>query len=315
MRIQKKRIRRLEINLIGVNENTSVRAAFPIDEMLPSALTRAGFTSTAVVGEQILPSIVGPITRYNAEGRCIIHRDQPKETCYRQHQWTHSEWHGPHQVEVTKMVDIPYQRYPRTQLPPPSIELTITELSNGKKAVVAPAAIYDASNPDPLLLNINLLLELFLGCDVLNESLIPVGVVPTISLNWEILPSGKMPWSKLQPLLAPVLDGQKKGKIPVVEYRLETISKYGPEFTAVGHGGFSGYVIFGFPELRLFVLECARYANATYVLGGNWEELAQLTKAEILDQNLHEARLIHVECWADRIQKLLGRAGGTAKAA
>ncbi len=93
----------------------------------------------------------------------------------------------------------------------------------------------------------------------------------------------------------------------MVENRLETINNYGPTFVAIGDGGFHGYVIFGFPEHGLFLLESSFEGNATYVFGERWEALSQLTKKEILAGNLQTARVIHrAVSWHGEIRQMLG---------
>jgi hypothetical protein len=87
--------------------------------------------------------------------------------------------------------------------------------------------------------------------------------------------------------------------------RLKTINQHNPSFHAVGTAGFTGYFVFGFPNKNLFVLESIYSGNATYILGKNWEKISQLTKAEILNQELHQRRLIHRVGWHISVQKLL----------
>ena len=45
--------------------------------------------------------------------------------------------------------------------------------------------------------------------------------------------------------------------------------------------------------------------NATYLFGRDWEMLSKLSKAEILDGKLQEARLIHNDNWKHHINELL----------
>ena len=304
MRIQKKRIRSLECNLIGITSETEVRLVAPLAQLTRDRITKVGFSANPQLGEKVLPAILGPRSRFNAEGAFIKHRDQPRETCYRQREWRYQQWHGQDTVDVTEIVDVPYQRYPRTLIPPPSIELSIVYLPSGELAVTTIGTItVNFENPAKLLHRINLMLELFGFCDVIGKGLLPI-VAPVILLNWNVLPPGEMPWSTLEPHLKRVLSIQKKGKRPVVEHRLKEINRYEPTFVAVGHGGFTGYVIFGFPSANMYVLECARYGNATYVLEGDWKELSRLTKAEILNEERHKARVIHQSRWEDRIRTL-----------
>lgn len=313
MRIQKKRVQNLESNLIGVPTGLEAMLAVPLPEVPSDRVTKVGFAAVPQVGEKVLPAIVGPVSRFNAEGSFIKHRDQPMETCYWQREHKYKECHGPERVEATKYIDVPYKRYPRSPIPPPSIELSIVTLPDGRQAIATASAFtVDYENPAKLRHVINLMLELFGFCDVIDKDLLPVGVVPVVSLNWRVLPPGEMPWGQLELHLKPVLDIQKKGKRLVMEHRLKEINRYSPTFVAVGHGGFAGYVIFGFRKIGLYVLECARYGNATYVLEEDWKELSRLTKAEILNQQRHKARLVHIPSWETRVGALLQDSNGAA---
>lgn len=64
-------------------------------------------------------------------------------------------------------------------------------------------------------------------------------------------------------------------------------------------------MIFGFPSKSLFILESTQVNNATYVLDRNWEDLSAMTKAELLNNNLHKKRLIHRENWFAEVNRVL----------
>jgi hypothetical protein len=309
MRITKKRIRNLELNLPGIREGVELLLIVPLGEVNTQQLERVGFSSLPRVGERVLPSVLGSVSRFNAEGKILRHRDQPMETCYRQSEWRYKQWHGRDKVEVTEYVDVPYKRYPRTLVAPPATEISIVQLPNDEHAIATVGVRrLDLENPDGLRHDINLMLELFSFCEVVSKDLVPTGIAPVISLNWQVLPQGEMPWAVLEPHLKRVLDIKKKGGRSVVAHRLEEINLYKPTFVAVGHGGFTGYVVFGFPNLGIYVLECAIYGNATYVFEGDWKELSKLTKAEILNHRRHKARFIHQSMWEDRIRSLFKEA-------
>jgi len=95
------------------------------------------------VGESILPpSSFGSVGRFNANGKYIRHRDRPMETAYTTVEWHWKEWHGPYREERSKSVDRPYKRYPRTFVPPPSIEITILNTTKGESIIVSPSIEY-----------------------------------------------------------------------------------------------------------------------------------------------------------------------------
>lgn len=302
--IQKKRIRKLPNYFRGVEVGQQVTLGLPITDENLRALQAIGFCNL-LKGETVLPRVVGPITRFNADGKEKIRRDLDKETLYRAQEWKRQEWRGKNDMEeVTDWVDIPYKRYPREHLPAPSVELTCVANANGQRLVVAPAIRY-AENSDLLLHTVNLFLELFREAHVLGEDMRPVSLPTVKRLGWHILPPGERPWEQLKTELASVIARTRESQRRFLELRLETLAKYGPEFAAVGTAGFEGYVIFGFPEKDLYVLECGYYGNATYVLKENWQALAQLTKAELTHGGLHERRIVHLTNWPEEIRKLL----------
>ena len=304
MLIVKKRIRSLNSNLPTSLKGKKVAVALKGIEDHKDALAKAGFTDKLGLGETVLPASVGKVSEYNAEGRYEPQKDKPKETVYRQVLWTHMEWRGPYQEEVTSIVDRPYKRYPRKFFPPPGVELTVAESKSGDKVVTTDPIQWNAANEESLLHVVNLFLELFGECSVLTGDLADLAAINIQRLNWKILPEGEYPWDKLNQKLQPII--QRRSAQPgVVTARLATINKYQPDFVAVGQGGFEGYVVFGFPQKDLYVLESANENNATYVFDKNWKALSQLSKADILDGKLQKDRLIHRKYWAHQVRKLL----------
>lgn len=314
--IQQKRIRNLSLHLHGVPEGTTVVCAIHVSDRVLNRITQIGFTREFADGESVLPAIVGPITRFNAEGRWVRHRDKPKETAYRTIEWHWTEFYGDQRIERSDFKDVPYQRYPRTFLDPPSIELTLLRDSQNLQLVCASAISHSATNDAQLLHTINLFLELFEECELLNHELTAVTPPPTRRLNWHVLPPGKIPWSRLRDALAPIIERARPGSRAFIEHRFRVLHEYQPGFQAVGHAGFMGYVIFGFEHLHLYICESAQYGNATYVFAEGWEGLSQLSKAVILSGHLERARIIHLSTWEGEIRRLLRPpASGTPPAA
>lgn len=307
MIIRKNRVRSARSNIRGVAHGQQICMSLSDIDRFKVRLEEVGFSNRLDVGEQVLPSPLGNVSHFNAEGGYKVHRDQPKETAYRQAEWHWQEFRGRYdRVERSKIVEIPYERYPRTFIEPPAVELTIAEAS-GEKVVVAPPLPFTSDAEPQLVHTINLFLELFGECEVLRGDLSPIRPAKVIRLNWEVLPQGKLPWEKLKGELRPIVNRQPEGNRAVIDKRHETIASHNPEFVAVGRGGFDGYVIFGFPSRALYVLESTQINNATYVLDKDWEELSTMTKAELLNENLHRDRIIHRENWFDAIHRLLGK--------
>lgn len=305
MVINKKRIRSLAANLPGLKDGHEIVVSVRVENLDLVRLQQVGFSLPLEVGQSLLPSVLGPVSRYNAEGKHSIHRDQPKETCFRQVEWRWTEHHGQDEVERSDFRDVPYERYPRTFVPPPSIPLEIRVDADDRLRLVAPAVTVNAEQPDELLHAVNLLLEVFRHCEVTGPDLVPLIRTPLRVLNWRILPAGMRSWEELEPLLAEAVGKQGPVREAVSFHRLRHINGFGPSFCALGHGGFAGYVVLGFPERNIYVCECTRFGNATYVFESDWERLTQMTKGQILDGSLHKDRLVHVRDWEGKVAALL----------
>lgn len=305
MLIKQRRIVNLPLHLDFVQSGTSVALGLSGIDRFHDKFTTMGFGDLAP-GETVLPArSSGPVSRYNAEGKNNIHRDRPMETAYRTIRWHWIECHGIDRVEQSDWKAVPYQRYPRTFVLPPSIEIQIATSSSGEPVLVSQTYKYVPENEDVIQHIINLFLELFGECEVFSGDLSPIMRSPTRRLNWHILPPGKYPWDVLHERLNPAIEQAPKGNRSLVSERFEIISAHQPAFTAIGMGGFRGYVVFGFPSKNLYLLECAFVDNATYVFGESWEDLSKLTKAEILDGKLVKERMVHREKWRERITRLL----------
>lgn len=268
-----------------------------------------GFGVPLTSGQRLLPSArKGPACRRNAEGYNIIHRDQPKETTYRQIEWRWTQFNGRHgSEEMTKLVDVPYQRYPRTRVPAYSIELEIKMRDDGQLFIVGGPFV---NEPDKLVVatnTANLLRETVGGFEVLGKDLTSWVSAPVRRLNWQLLPPGRNPWESAQPALEEMVRRAPGGNQNVLRARLSSVGEKKPDFVAIGNGGFEGYTVFGFVRKGLCVLESPHVNNATYVLPmESWESVSQMSKADILDAGAHNARLVHTRAWFEALDEVLG---------
>lgn len=184
MIIRKKRIRSIGNNIRGVRRGDQVAVVLQDLARFNDRLVETGFSTNLNIGETILPAPTGPVSRFNAEGDYEVHKDQPMETAYRQAEWKWQEFRGRYDtVERSKIVEIPYKRYPRTFISPPSVELSIKELKNGSKILASPGIEFVEDNDEDLIHIINLYLELFGECELLGQDLSPVVTTKLIRLN------------------------------------------------------------------------------------------------------------------------------------
>lgn len=239
MKIKKRRIRNIwaYLNLFKKGEDFFVGLR---DLRSPKKqLKKIGFSKDLQDGEQILPSALGPVSTYNACGKNIVRRDLPMETAYRQVEWHWKDWGG---YDHSKIVDVPYARYPREFVTPPSEEIQIV-VNNNEIILLSKILQNTESKEEEIIHIVNLFLELFGECELLKKNLIPPVRPQIIRLNWKVLPPGEYPWERVKKHVKNVIHQQSKGNQPVIRHRIETITNYNPDFVAIGKGGFNGYLI------------------------------------------------------------------------
>jgi hypothetical protein len=278
------------------------------DADVQAKLAVSGFSVPLRKGERLLPpTSKGPASRRNANGYEIIHRNRPMEVAYRQISWTWTEFHGrDNRVERTEVKEVPYRRYPRTKVAPYSIELQICAGADGTYIVVAGPFLVSDSLDAAATNTANMLIEQIGAYEVLDDGFTATASAPIRRLNWHLLPPGQNPWQSARAAVDRVVEQVGERTRRVINARFEAVGGYNPQFVAIGLGGFEGYVVFGFPRVGFCVLESRQVNNATYVLReSDWEAVSQLSKAEILSESAHRARLVHRNGWFDELASLL----------
>jgi len=304
MLLKKTRIRSLKF-LKGVFTDKIILAV-DLNSVNDSKLQKIGFGKNPSIGDTILPAKIGRISRINAEGYNIVHKNQKMETCYRTVEWTWKQWAGRgYTKEVTEFREVPYKRYPRTFVPPEALEITVSTTKSGQKLLVSPEILL-RQNEEKIKHSINLFLELFGHCNILKPDLSNISIPKIVRLNWDVLPPGEYPWDVRFNQVKPFINKAKRGNQSIISKRLEIINDYKPDFAAIGKNGFNGYIVFGFKQKSLYVFESVRTNNATYIFDSNWKSITQLTKKEILTQSLQKYRLIHrLKTWGNEISNVL----------
>lgn len=299
--IGKKSIRKCSKYLEHLTESDTAYVGLPLTEDITGRLREIGFENL-IAGESLIPSPkLGRISKFNAVGKEVPQRDLPKETFF-QHQYREwKDWHGNTHSGFSY---VQRKRYPRKQIAPPSVELTIIQSEDKKFVIAGQAFTKGQASEEDITHRINLILEIFKIAEIIKGNLAQYQIPQIRRLSWDVLPTGNMPWEQFQRHLTPLLERTSKNKKMVIAERLETVSKYQPDFHAVGTNGYRGYVIFGFSELNLYIFETAEYGNATYVFEGEWETLSQMTKAEIISENLYKERFVHLRGWESKIASL-----------
>ncbi len=301
MLINQKRVQGLS-KLTAFKKGSKIRVGvrgFSIDDAM-----KMGFGEDLSAGHVILPANNGSASKFNSIGNFILLKDKEKETVSMMREWTHKQWSGRGTtIDVTTSIVVQRKRYQRELIAPSSVEFTIVDI-DGNLVIMSPEFILDEDDNN-IIVSINVLLEVFGICEIFSNDIKSFMPKKLIRLNWDVLPKGKYPWAEQKQRIEKFLNKAKGTNRIVVEKRHEKINEYETDFTAIGQGGFAGYIIHGFNKKNLFILESVAVNNATYVIRGNWEKLSQMTKAEILKNDLHECRVIHNAKWYENIESIL----------
>lgn len=272
--------------------------ALPTD---PETLRGLGFANAPDEGDSLIPSPIGPVSAFNANGREVLRRDLPKVSQSRMVWGSWNDWHGnPHSGMQIRSQQV----YQKELVAPPEEYLTVMQGESGP--VLASRALSKAIDDNENIIHvINLFLEVFGSLEITSVDLKSTRSLVVKRLNWHVLPPGEFPFERAEKQLGEFLDRVEENVRPVVQSRIRSITQYKPDFMAVGVGGFREYVVFGFPSKNIFVLESPTLGNATYVFKNNWAEVSALSKKEILDGTLHEARLVHNHRWTGALRQAI----------
>jgi hypothetical protein len=94
MKLKGKSIRSLSklIKIAGTKQK--VRLAINIDDIDHDSIKNLGFSDELSVGDYIIPSCIGDVTDFNANGTTIVRSDLPKEPHSIMVYTTTRDWHG-----------------------------------------------------------------------------------------------------------------------------------------------------------------------------------------------------------------------------
>lgn len=303
MSVKGKSLRSIKRVLKDARGEKRVRFAYDITNERSSSLELIGFPPKIEYGQHLMPTSVGKATEFNSQGKEIIRKDLPKETITHHVYTTWQDWHG-YSHSGFRARD--YERYPREFMPAPSESLYALEISGSPHITTRKIDLENDGEKDVLHLA-NMMLECFGEFQILNSE---TGVAAGVTLKrvqWKILPKGNYPWKKAGPILNKFTQNLSNSDQKVVERRVETITKYNPDFLAIGQGGFTGYFVYGFEDKAVYILESLYLGNATYVFGDDWKRLSKLTKSQIINGDISHTRIIHDRNWFYKIRGVLAQ--------
>lgn len=272
-------------------------------DRFPKEMSRFGFLESDPSGICILPTSSNIYTRKNAEQFYTVDKQKPKEEYTQTVYWTRTEWNGRYdRREVEEFRDFKKLRYHRDYHLPYSVKFQ--KVQGESSYIVSDSIPNTDANKSKLINTINMVLSIFGECYI-DENVEP-SKLDKITLNWEVLPKGEYPWIKIKQDIETWCKNKNNTTKNLILRNCKLIYDKNPDFEARGRSGFSGYIIFGFNDKNLYILESVHPNNATYVFDKNWEELSKLTKAEILNNQFHKCRIIHSSSWKEKFDELFG---------
>lgn len=300
MEILKKRINSVEKYLIDISDNQKFFIGIKIESKGIKDILSEKFDKTDENGLMFIPKPYnGIMAQRNTVGEYLPDKSKPKETAYRAQSWSLTDWGGNVHSGTS---EVPYQRYPKFFIEPFGFNFTL--LNDKQYLVINKPFNKNKTEYDTIKSAINLTLELFNKAetfllDIDTDMPTPVRQ----SVPWEILPQGVRIWNAFKDVDASN-QVSKSDKI-LIEERFKYLEEFKPDIEYQGTAGYSGYIAFVFTNKNIYVLDSILYGNATYIFEGNWEEVSQLTKKQIIDGNLYKYRIIHDKKWRTEIKKIL----------
>lgn len=301
MAIKKKRIRKPENYIQHLKDNDK----FYIGVDLKDGEHNNKYPDNISYGESFLPSKnFGNASSYNADGKYKKLKHLPKITDSTPVWWEWKDFTGKAYSELRHRS---FQRYQREHIEPPCVGLKVVKFKDSDYIIADILLEKNVSSLFFIKHVFNLILEIFGKAIVLNQDLsLTFPHIPTQdTLKWEILPPGEYPWTRIrQNIDQQFLNPSRKQKLVYADY-LDFLKSFKPDKLYIGVNGYSGYIVYLYKEKGLCVFENPTYGNATYVFEGEWRELSQLTKKEIIREDLYKYRVIHHKKWKSKITEIL----------
>lgn len=296
MQIRRKRIRNPQRYLYELSEGESFYLAVPVKSEDLRSLRFYGLEE----GTTKIPIPRKPVTEANANGKWIPLKHLPKEERTIEHEYHRTDWQGGDHYGTCYQTRECYQR---KFIPPTEIAFTV---EGG--VVYSPLLQNSDENNDTIKTTMNLLLEMFGKFEIWSQEKTPVTPPEKQqSVPWEILKPGTKLQKDWETYVTEIITQRPKKQRKVIKQHHEFLWEQKPDFCVVGSQNFWGYVVYGFQKKDLYIFECNKPDNATYVFRGDWKAASQLTKTEILSGHVQEKRIFHTDHWKENLRKLIAK--------
>lgn len=288
-----------------LHENESFHVGLLFEDFIKSPdLKKYNITDSFVSNTNIIPTANGPATRNNINGKYV--RKYPEE-------------------KTTKRVHIKYKRkdgtpvefnryycvYVKILQHKYNTPLCYKKNKHGQQVVVSEKLVYNDS-PENIQKNTHII-NIF--CEISNDfEIFNLELEPALHFNKkfeeDILPQGTLndddTFKELTEFAGRYTKNNDEKK--AFQKRLHVLKEYEPDIRGKGPNNFFGYIVFGFTELDIVVLETMYSDNATYIFKArDYEKNAIKDKQTVLSNKTMLKRLYHHDNWEHQMRTYLDK--------
>jgi hypothetical protein len=300
-----KRIRRIEKHLqFYLTENENYHLGLLFEDYLKSPyLVKYGLPKQFPENKSLIPTAVGSVTKVNQKGMFVRAQPEEKEVVIRHIDYRRKK------DGVRLKYDREYNIYKKVLLHKFNSALNFVTNEHDQMLVVSEMMNYSSRDSLKGKHIANMFNEIFNGFEVFDQKLNPAIHFNT-TFNQIILPSGKLDNQNNFDDLIEIGKRFTKNENAIKAYqkRLHVLKEYNPDIKGKGLNGFWGYLVFGFSDLDIIILETMYINNATYIFStNNFEQLIIKDKQTVLNNKLHQARILHHVNWEASIRRFLDK--------
>lgn len=304
----RRRIRNIDKHLkFFLTEKENYYIGIPFDEYLKSPFLSKYNLPTSFPTQSsysIQPSARGSVTKANSNGKYGRKQPEEFEEIIKRIDYVRKK------DRVRVKYDRTYKVYKKVLLHQFKSKLYFVTNQHGEQLVVSERLKFDPNNSVKSTHISNIFNEIFNQFEVYDKDFNPAIHFNT-KFNELILPSGTLDdnsFDELVEINKRFTKDEEKQK--AFQKRLQLIKSYNPDIRGKGPTGFLGYLVFGFSDIDIVILENMYAGNATYVFTTkNFENNIINDKQTVLNQKLHEKRFFHNEGWEKLISRYMEKLG------
>lgn len=285
-----------------LKENEDFYVGLLFDDFIKSDIRKYDFPISFSDSISKVPKPKGTVTRNNVYGKYI--RKSPPEKTIRRVQIKYTRKDGT-KVEYERDFNV----YVKELKHKYNISLHYRKNIHGQNLVVSEKLVYN-DTPENIEKNTHIV-NIF--CEISNDfEIYNANLEPAIHFNkkfeYDILPQGSLDNEKTFEELAEFADRYTRNneENKAFQKRLQVLKEYNPDIRGKGPNNFFGYIVFGFTDLGIVVMETMYAGNATYIFKlDDYEKNAIKDKQTVIQNKIMLRRFYHYDDWENRIRYFL----------